>query len=108
MIYQFLYWIGGILFLFIYFLPTIVGLIRRNLMPIALINLFMGWTVIGWVIAIVWANSPDSKTAIVPQSPETPRPSLTDELEKLAQLKERGILTDSEFEEQKRKILNAA
>ncbi|MDJ1504193.1 superinfection immunity protein [Xanthocytophaga agilis] len=89
------------------FLPTIVGLIRRNLMSITLINLFMGWTVIGWVIAIVWANSRDPKTVIVPQNLETPKVSLTDELEKLAKLKEKRILTDSEFEEQKRKILNA-
>jgi hypothetical protein len=27
-------------------------------MPIALLNLFLGWTFIGWVVALVWAALP--------------------------------------------------
>ena len=40
-----------------YFLPTIVVFIRRktNRLPVFLLNLFLGWTFIGWVIALVWA-----------------------------------------------------
>jgi len=39
----------------IYFLPTIVGRDKRNAGAIFVLNLFLGWTLIGWVIALVWA-----------------------------------------------------
>ena len=41
----------------IHFLPTIVAGLRdsRSVAGIFLLNLFFGWTVIGWVIALVWA-----------------------------------------------------
>lgn len=41
----------------IHFLPTIIAGIRqsRNVVGIFLLNLFLGWTVIGWVVALVWA-----------------------------------------------------
>ena len=43
----------------LYFLPTIVGAARKktNLLGIFLVNFFLGWSVIGWVIALVWAVS---------------------------------------------------
>ncbi len=45
----------------IYFLPTIVALVRhkRNTLSILLLNLFLGWTLIGWIIALVWASTVD-------------------------------------------------
>jgi T4 superinfection immunity protein len=45
----------------IYFLPTIVALVRhkRNTLPVFLLNLFLGWTLIGWIIALVWASTVD-------------------------------------------------
>ncbi len=43
--------------LFVYFLPTIIATNRqhRNLAAIAVVNLFAGWTLIGWVGALAWA-----------------------------------------------------
>ncbi|WP_375141990.1 superinfection immunity protein [Pedobacter sp.] len=41
----------------IYFLPTIIGWKKHNIASIMLLNLFLGWTFIGWVVAIVWAAS---------------------------------------------------
>jgi hypothetical protein len=40
-----------------YFLPSIVALARskRDLLAIFLLNLFLGWSVIGWIVALVWA-----------------------------------------------------
>lgn len=37
-------------------MPTIIAYVRRrpDLASIALFNVFLGWTIIGWVIAIVW------------------------------------------------------
>ena len=48
-----------------YFLPSIIALIRkhRNESAIAILNLFLGWTFIGWVIALVWAFTADVKTS---------------------------------------------
>lgn len=41
----------------LYFLPMFVANIRRhkNRMPIAVTNLLLGWTFIGWVGALIWA-----------------------------------------------------
>lgn len=41
----------------VYFVPTIVLEIRvrRNIVGLVLLNLFAGWTVVGWIIALVWA-----------------------------------------------------
>lgn len=40
-----------------YFLPTLVAISRqrKNKMSIFVLNFFLGWTFIGWVIALVWA-----------------------------------------------------
>ena len=40
-----------------YFLPTIIALARRqrNSLAIFLLNFFLGWTFIGWVVALVWS-----------------------------------------------------
>jgi Superinfection immunity protein len=39
------------------FLPTLVAKSRNhpNVLPIFLVNLFFGWTFVGWVISLVWA-----------------------------------------------------
>lgn len=39
----------------IYFIPTMVGWNHRNVNAIILLNIFLGWTFIGWVVALVWA-----------------------------------------------------
>jgi hypothetical protein len=41
----------------LYFLPTIIALARRahNTLGIILVNIFAGWTFIGWVITLVWS-----------------------------------------------------
>ena len=41
----------------LYFLPTIIAGVRkkRNLISIGLLNFLLGWTVIGWIIALIWA-----------------------------------------------------
>ena len=50
-----------IISLAVYFLPTIVAILRkkRNALAIFLLNLFLGWTFIGWVVALVWAATKD-------------------------------------------------
>jgi Superinfection immunity protein len=47
------------LFLFIYFIPTQVAQNRKHIdtLPIFLTNLFLGWTFLGWVVALIWATT---------------------------------------------------
>ena len=49
--------IGGLIGLALYFLPTIIAVARKksNLLLIVLLNVFLGWTVIGWVVALILA-----------------------------------------------------
>lgn len=40
-----------------YFLPTLVASVRHhhNAEAICAVNLFLGWTLVGWVVALAWA-----------------------------------------------------
>ena len=46
----------GLLF---YFLPTIIAVVRHHHQwgAITVINLFFGWTFIGWILTLAWAVS---------------------------------------------------
>ena len=41
----------------VYFIPTIVALEKKhiNKQAIFILNLFLGWSLVGWVIALIWA-----------------------------------------------------
>jgi len=41
----------------IYFLPTLIAFLRqhKNKLAIFLLNLLLGWTVLGWVVSLVWS-----------------------------------------------------
>lgn len=53
--------IGGVLLITlligVYFLPLIVAVTRnkRNMLAISMLNLFAGWTLLGWLAALIWA-----------------------------------------------------
>jgi hypothetical protein len=61
-----------VLGLVIYWVPTIVAVIRRNGLPnlgsIVIINLFLGWTLVGWVAALAMASrsAPTQPQYVVP------------------------------------------
>jgi len=44
-----------------YFLPSIIALARskRDIASIILLNFFLGWTMIGWIVALIWAVKTD-------------------------------------------------
>ena len=52
----------GAMFL-VYFLPTITGKIRghNSLLAIFVLNLFLGWTFLGWVLSLVWACNSNTR-----------------------------------------------
>ncbi|MFA5346029.1 MAG: superinfection immunity protein [Candidatus Omnitrophota bacterium] len=45
------------LVLVIYFLPALIAILRhhKNKLAIFLLNLFLGWTILGWVSSLVWS-----------------------------------------------------
>ena len=57
------------LVILVYFLPSIVAWDkgRANLTAIAILNLLLGWTFVGWVVALVWAlTKPAVITVVAP------------------------------------------
>jgi hypothetical protein len=59
--------------LFAYFIPAIIAFGRQhhNKGGILALNLFLGWTLIGWVGALVWAFTNPTPTAMVANNPST-------------------------------------
>jgi hypothetical protein len=56
-----LQFIAGIILVVLYFLPAIIGRGKKNALAIFLLDLFLGWTFLGWVAALIWAVTKDSK-----------------------------------------------
>jgi hypothetical protein len=70
---------GGLIALLIivglYFLPAIVAFNRNrhNKGAIFVLNLFLGWTVLGWVVSMVWAVSSSQPPVVVVQQQPPPK-----------------------------------
>jgi hypothetical protein len=43
----------------VYFVPSIIASKRnhKNFTPILILNIFLGFSLIGWVVALVWATT---------------------------------------------------
>lgn len=55
--------VAFLLLLLLYFMPAAVAHSRKhnNYVSIFLVNLMLGWTVVGWAIALIWAHSDNTK-----------------------------------------------
>lgn len=64
-----------------YFAPTMAAMGRshRQTLPIVLLNLFLGWTIVGWVAALVWACTAPAQPVIIYQGGPAPAPAPTPE-----------------------------
>jgi hypothetical protein len=53
------------LLVLVYFAPTWLALLghKRSKLAIGVLNLILGWSVIGWIIALVWAITKDAPLA---------------------------------------------
>ncbi|RMH85224.1 superinfection immunity protein [Pseudomonas sp. AOB-7] len=108
--------------LVIYFTPWIIaaGRSHPNTVAIFVLNLFLGWSGIGWIAALIWSFTTPAKPVIVAAPAPVPAPSpqpieapsvdpvavRLSQLERLAKLKAEGALTDQEYEQQKRQLLS--
>lgn len=81
-----------------YFLPSIVAKIRKHHKKNAIyvVNTVAGFTAIGWVAALIWAFVDKQPTAR----------STADEISKLAQLRDKNVITNDEFEAKKAALLS--
>jgi hypothetical protein len=54
-------WVFILFGLLIYLLPSYIALQKRSIMTgsIFFLNLFLGWTILIWVICFVWAATTD-------------------------------------------------
>jgi hypothetical protein len=50
-----------------YWLPTIIAIVRHapSALAIAAFNFFLGWTVIGWIMALVWALGAQNRPHVI-------------------------------------------
>lgn len=93
--------------IWIYFMPALIASKRKhpNSGAIFALNLLLGWSLLGWVAALVWSvsqiNVKDDPVVINHESTNH-----IEDLEKLYKLKEKGILTDEEFSRAKEKLLS--
>lgn len=103
----------------IYFLPSVLAATRDH--PAAngvfAVNLFLGWTVVGWVVALTWvlmaANRRPSRMAVEVTNPVpsiTPMLALVDvaaqEIEELTRQKLQLLITEDEYNQRKQVILD--
>jgi hypothetical protein len=90
----------------LYFAPSIISIFRRKTDTVAILtlNFFLGWTFVGWIIALVWSltKDKDNKQYIV----DKPNQDAADQIEKFAKLKKEGLISEEEFEKKKAQILD--
>lgn len=70
--------------IFVYFVPTVVAVSkgRANAGAIVVLNILLGWTFVGWVVALVWAitdgdTKQDTVNVTVQAPPDTAQLSST-------------------------------
>ena len=93
----------------IYFFPTMICLLRRhnNKIPIFIVNILLGWTFIGWVVALVWSFTSNTENQATNNQDRIDNDdSLINQLERLKKLHDTNVLNDEEFQEQKHNLLN--
>jgi len=88
--------------LFLYFLPTIVASLRHHqAAPVFVLNLFLGWTFIGWVVALaiaVGTSAPASRPVEGPlSSPENPWDWIIDDFKNWLHRSDEGGKIDPEI-----------
>jgi hypothetical protein len=49
---------------FLYFLPSFLARDRHNFGAIFLFNFFLGWTFVGWIVALIWACASEPRPGV--------------------------------------------
>ena len=64
--------------LILYFLPAAAAWKKPQFSSVMVINLFLGWTLIGWVVALAWGLQSPSRPSVTvqQQQPTAPGPAI--------------------------------
>ena len=92
------------IFVFIlYIIPMFIALKRNHphRFQIGCLNIFLGWTFLGWVICLIWSMS-DVKKEMQTYNNNNNK---YEDLERLQRLKDNGTISEEEFKIEKEKIL---
>src|ERR1700694_1477995 len=111
--------------LIVYFIPTILALFTGNRFgAVFVMNLFLGWTFIGWIWALVWAVSPERRNQVIvnnhianetsksiPQQIQTAeqtidKASVLNQLSQLHSLRKNNVITEDVYEKERQELLN--
>lgn len=86
-----------------YFIPSAIAAARQhpNLPGVFAVNLFLGWTMLGFVAAVVWALHRPAVSPAVQDS------GIEERLRTLTELKATGLITDEEFTERRSAVLSS-
>ena len=89
-----------------YFLPTIIAIKKKhaNSVIIALLNIIIGWTFLGWIGCLVFACI-DADGSRASNLTRNIGGNKYEDLIRLQKLKESGAITEVEFEIEKQKLL---
>ena len=88
----------------VYFLPYRIAhkTNHKQTRAIYILNIFAGWTVIAWIIALIWAHTVPSESIHVHSSQAQ---SNADEIRKYKELYDSGVISLEEFEAKKKHLL---
>ncbi len=58
----------------LYFVPTIIAALRqhKSIMAIGLVNFLFGWTILGWLFALIWSLANSGNSTIIVQQVNKP------------------------------------
>lgn len=91
------------------FIPVIIAAVRKHndTILIFLLTFFLGWTVIGWIVALIWSLSSNVQGVVVVRHNQPLDQSLTVKLNELTSLLNKKVITQEEYDLQKKKILES-
>jgi hypothetical protein len=75
------HWIVILFLIGLYFLPTLIAFSRDHHQKIAILltNLFLGWSGLGWIAALIWSatatRGPVTQTIVYANAPTQPEPA---------------------------------
>ena len=74
-----------VLALFLYFLPTAIAQSRdhQSMFSIFALNLVLGWTVLGWFIALIWSFTAAGPPVVVVAPAAAPAGAIAEEPERI-------------------------
>lgn len=92
----------------IYFIPSILARQKTDFKLIFALNLFLGWTVIGWIWALIWACQKDEEP-LGYYKPGYPGYTLEKaiRLQELRRQFDAGVITNSNYDDGVKEILEA-